>query len=63
MIRSSNPFLYVCLSGVMDGSAILLMTPLTTFLGRRIIVGVGLFVGGIFFLLDLVVSVGRLPSR
>ncbi|XP_037777721.1 solute carrier family 22 member 20-like isoform X2 [Penaeus monodon] len=54
--NSSNPFLYVCLSGVMDGSAILLMTPLTTFLGRRIIVGVGLFVGGIFFLLDLVVS-------
>ncbi|XP_047474081.1 solute carrier family 22 member 20-like [Penaeus chinensis] len=53
--NSSNPFLYVCLSGVMDGSAILLMTPLTTFLGRRIIVGVGLFVGGIFFLLDLVV--------
>ncbi|XP_042876740.1 solute carrier family 22 member 20-like [Penaeus japonicus] len=55
--NSSNPFLYVCLSGVMDGSAILLMTPLTTFLGRRVIVGVGLFVGGIFFLLDLAVSV------
>ncbi|XP_037777717.1 organic cation transporter protein-like isoform X2 [Penaeus monodon] len=56
--NSSNPFLYVCLSGAMDASAILLVTPLTTRLGRRVIVGAGLFVGGIFFLLDLLVPIG-----
>ncbi|XP_042876746.1 solute carrier family 22 member 6-like [Penaeus japonicus] len=55
--NSSNPFLYVCLSGAMDASAILLVTPLTTRLGRRVIVGGGLFVGGIFFLLDLLVPI------
>nr|XP_027229007.1 solute carrier family 22 member 20-like [Penaeus vannamei] len=55
--NSSSPFLYVCLSGAMDASAILLVTPLTARLGRRVIVGGGLFVGGIFFLLDLLVPI------
>ncbi|ROT65020.1 Organic cation transporter protein, partial [Penaeus vannamei] len=56
--KYSSPFLYVCLSGAMDASAILLVTPLTARLGRRVIVGGGLFVGGIFFLLDLLVPIG-----
>ncbi|XP_063609815.1 organic cation transporter protein-like [Penaeus indicus] len=54
--NSSNPFLYVCLSGSMDTSAILLMTPLSTRLGRRVIVGGGMFAGGVLFLLELLVS-------
>ncbi|XP_069981598.1 solute carrier family 22 member 20 [Penaeus vannamei] len=54
--NSSNPFLYVCLSGSMDTSAILLMTPLSTRLGRRVIVGGGMFAGGLLFLLELLVS-------
>ncbi|XP_037777712.1 LOW QUALITY PROTEIN: organic cation transporter protein-like [Penaeus monodon] len=54
--NSSNPFLYVCLSGSMDTSAILLMTPLSTRLGRRVIVGGGMFSGGLLFLLELLVS-------
>ncbi|XP_071532838.1 organic cation transporter protein-like [Panulirus ornatus] len=53
---TSNPFLYVALIGIMDGSAILLFTPITPYFGRRTIVGFGLFLGGVLFLLDLLVS-------
>ncbi|KAK8751304.1 hypothetical protein OTU49_013976 [Cherax quadricarinatus] len=52
---STDPFLYVALTGIMDGTAVLLTTPLTLYLGRRTIVGLGLCVGGILLLLDLLV--------
>ncbi|XP_047474618.1 solute carrier family 22 member 6-like isoform X2 [Penaeus chinensis] len=52
---SDDPFLYVALTGVMDGSAILATTPLTAKLGRRVLVWAGFAVGGVFFLAELLV--------
>ncbi|XP_045606660.1 solute carrier family 22 member 6 isoform X1 [Procambarus clarkii] len=53
---STDPFLYVALTGLMDGIAILVTTPVTPYLGRRTIVGLGLFGGGVLLFLDLLVS-------
>ncbi|XP_064088941.1 solute carrier family 22 member 20-like isoform X2 [Macrobrachium nipponense] len=52
---STDPFLYLALSGVMEGSAILIITPLTTKIGRRIMVWAGLALGGLLLLLELLV--------
>nr|XP_045606998.1 organic cation transporter protein-like [Procambarus clarkii] len=52
---SNNPFLYVALSGVMDGSAILLTIPLATRLGRRQLTGAAFLLSGILLILDLAV--------
>ncbi|XP_069981534.1 solute carrier family 22 member 20-like [Penaeus vannamei] len=50
-----NPFLYVALTGVMEGTAILTIAPLTAKLGRRILVWAGFAVSGTFFLAELLV--------
>ncbi|KAK7071328.1 hypothetical protein SK128_003952, partial [Halocaridina rubra] len=54
---STDPFLYLALSGIMEGSAILALTPLTTRIGRRVIVWAGLTLGGFFLLLELLVPI------
>lgn len=56
---SDNPFLYVGLTGAMDGCSILLSTPATPFLGRRVMIGVEFLVGGILLLLELIVPDGE----
>ncbi|XP_068246375.1 solute carrier family 22 member 20-like [Palaemon carinicauda] len=52
---STDPFLYLALSGIMEGSAILIITPLTTRIGRRIMVWAGLALGGLLMLLELLI--------
>ncbi|XP_045606809.1 solute carrier family 22 member 20 isoform X2 [Procambarus clarkii] len=52
---SSDPFLYLALTGVMEALAIVIITPLTAHLGRRIMVWVGLGMGGVFLMLELFV--------
>ncbi|XP_063861702.1 solute carrier family 22 member 20-like isoform X1 [Scylla paramamosain] len=52
---SNDPFLYVALTGVMDCGSILLSTPATPFLGRRVMIGTELFTGGVLLLVELVV--------
>lgn len=54
-LRSDNPFLYVGLTGIMDGASILLSTPATPFLGRRVLIGAEFFAGGVLLLLELIV--------
>ncbi|XP_068230798.1 organic cation transporter protein-like [Palaemon carinicauda] len=55
---TSGPFLYVALTGLMDGSAIILSTPLATRLGRRVMIFAGMFGGGVCFLLELLIPSG-----
>ncbi|XP_045132295.1 solute carrier family 22 member 20-like [Portunus trituberculatus] len=52
---SNDPFLYVAMTGVMDCGSIILSTPATAFLGRRVMIATELFVGGALLLLELVV--------
>ncbi|XP_042888325.1 solute carrier family 22 member 6-like [Penaeus japonicus] len=52
---SDDPFLYVALTGVMDAMAILVVTPLSTRLGRKVLVWLGFAVGGSFFLVELLI--------
>ncbi|KAK4290126.1 hypothetical protein Pmani_036958 [Petrolisthes manimaculis] len=52
---STIPSLYVALTGAMDWLAILVTTPLTHYLGRRVLVGGGLFFSGVLLLLNLAV--------
>ncbi|KAK7084541.1 hypothetical protein SK128_016573 [Halocaridina rubra] len=54
---STDPFLYMVLTGVMDASAILLSTPLATHFGRKVLIFGGMFIGAILFLLDLFIRV------
>ncbi|XP_066943523.1 organic cation transporter protein-like [Macrobrachium rosenbergii] len=49
---TSGPFLYMALTGAMDGSAIILTTPLATRLGRKTMVSGGLFFGASLFLAE-----------
>ncbi|XP_071532747.1 solute carrier family 22 member 7-like isoform X2 [Panulirus ornatus] len=55
---STDPFLYLALSGTMEALSILLITPLTAYLGRRIMVWAGLAVGGTLLMLQLLVTAG-----
>ncbi|XP_050703250.1 solute carrier family 22 member 6-like [Eriocheir sinensis] len=50
-----NPFMYVGLTGLMDGCSILMSTPATPFLGRRVMIGVEFLAGGILILLELII--------
>lgn len=52
---SEDPFLYVALTGVMDGTSILAITPLITRIGRRVILWAAFAVGGAFFLIELLI--------
>ncbi|XP_068217986.1 solute carrier family 22 member 20-like isoform X1 [Palaemon carinicauda] len=53
---TDDPFLYVALTGLMDGSAVILMTPLTSCFGRRTLLITGFLAGGILFFLDFAVT-------
>ncbi|XP_064100615.1 solute carrier family 22 member 6-like [Macrobrachium nipponense] len=60
---TSGPFLYMALTGIMDGSAILLITPLATRVGRKVIIFAGMFGGGVLFFLELLVPSGYSWAR
>ncbi|XP_064087990.1 solute carrier family 22 member 6-A-like isoform X2 [Macrobrachium nipponense] len=53
---TDDPFLYVALTGLMDGSAVILMTPLTSCFGRRTLLMIGFLGGGVLFFLDFAVT-------
>ncbi|XP_064100619.1 solute carrier family 22 member 6-A-like [Macrobrachium nipponense] len=50
---SNDPIIYVTVSGVMDISAILLATPLSMRLGRRVLCFFCFFAAGVFLIIDL----------
>ncbi|KAK8751217.1 hypothetical protein OTU49_013512, partial [Cherax quadricarinatus] len=52
---SRDPFLYLALTGLMEALAIVIITPLTAHMGRRIMVWAGLGMGGILLMLELLV--------
>ncbi|XP_042217244.1 solute carrier family 22 member 15-like isoform X3 [Homarus americanus] len=52
---STDPFLYLALSGLMEAVAIVVITPLTGYLGRRVMVWAGLALGGALLMLELLV--------
>ncbi|XP_042217243.1 solute carrier family 22 member 20-like isoform X2 [Homarus americanus] len=57
---STDPFLYLALSGLMEAVAIVVITPLTGYLGRRVMVWAGLALGGALLMLELLVPEGQL---
>ena len=59
VFHSSGPFLYMALTGVMDGSAIILTTPLATRCGRKVMIFGGMFGGACLFLLELLIPEGE----
>ncbi|XP_066942961.1 solute carrier family 22 member 6-like isoform X2 [Macrobrachium rosenbergii] len=52
---SNDPFVYITISGAMDMISILLTTPLSMRIGRRALIAWFLLVGGVLFMIDLIV--------
>lgn len=59
MYCSNDPFLYVAMSGVTDGIAIILATPLAMRFGRRLLLIIFYSASGVLLLLDIAIPAGE----